>query len=189
MYTRKHWHPIPLCPTSSRTAWPVAHHMTWMHQLGTSSEKPFWHFSKIPTGLIPHPLYQTMSSSEEPERKGEMDKLTFTDNNEFPEVSTYTHTPNSIPQPPSSYCVPHNYSHSKTTPHCLGSAVQPPTRNNSETAENRKWEGYEAASTAGDAWVRPRTISGRLPLEGETESGTRWALRGEYITRLKVISY
>ncbi len=179
--------PVPL---------PAARHdpqaVTW-HECAnwkTNSEKPFWHFSKLPTGLIPHPLYHTINTSEEQERKGEMDTLTLTDNNEFPTVSADIPTPtphpsHSIPQPPSRYCEPHNYSHSKTTPHCPGSAVQPPVRNSSETAENRKWEGYEAVSTAGDAWVRPWTISSRPQFEGEAESGARWALKGEFITRLE----
>ncbi len=66
----------------------------------------FWHFSKLPTVLIPHPLHQTINSLEELERRQEMD--TLTDNNEFPIVHTHTHA--CIPQPPSSYCVPPNYS-------------------------------------------------------------------------------
>lgn len=67
--------------------------MAQMHQLESNSKKPFWHFSKLPTGLIPHPLHQTINSSEEEERKEEMDKLTLTDNNEFPTVSADAHTP------------------------------------------------------------------------------------------------
>lgn len=87
--------------------------------IGNQERKSFWHFSKLPTGLISHPLYETINSSEEQEKKGDMDTLILTDNNEFPTVSTNTHIPpHSIPQPPRCYCVPHNYSHSKTTPHC-----------------------------------------------------------------------
>ena len=50
---------------------------------------------------------------------------------------THTHT-YSFPQPPSSYGAPHNYSHSKTTPHCPWSAVRPPAGNNKRDGVKQK---------------------------------------------------
>lgn len=107
------------------------------------AKRPFWHFSKLPAGFIPHPLYQTINSSEEQEGDGDMDMLTLTDNNERP---TLTHTL-SLSHPVVIVYHTTTPTH-KTTPQCHGSAVQPPMRNNSETVESRKWEGYEAVSTA-----------------------------------------
>lgn len=58
-----------------------------------------------------------------------------------------------------------------------------------ETEENKKWEGYEAASAAGEAWSETLDNQQQAALEGESESSARWALRGGFITRLRVISY
>lgn len=173
---------------------PAVCHMTWMHQLEpeTNSEKPFWHFSKLPTGLIPHPLYQTINCSEEHQRKGETDTLTLSDDNEFPTVSTTSPSPpsNSIPQPPSSHCVPHNCSHSKTSPRRPGSAVQPPMRKQQQA---RRWKTEnekvmrQRAQLEMLEWDLGQSSAG-CGLKVKVKSGTRWELRGEFITRPRVVS-
>lgn len=77
----------------------------------------------------------------------------------IPYRHTHTHTP--------SHSHPVVMVHHTTTPTprplhtVLGQQFGLPRGTTNETAENRKWEGCEAACTAGDAWVRPHTISSR----------------------------
>lgn len=144
----------------------------------------FWHFSKLPTGLIPHPLYGTINSSEEQERQGEMDSLTVRDNNEFPTVCTEMYTPTASLSHP--VVIVYHITTPKTTSQYPGSAVESPT---CIAARKKKRKGYEEASKAEETWVRPWTISGGLWFEGETVSGARWALGRVILTRQGVISY
>lgn len=142
-----------------------------------TAESLHWHVSKLPTVLLPLSLYQTIRRSEEQERDGEMNKL--------PMLSNNARTPHGHPVGVVICC----HSHCDPTPHLPGSAARPPTRSSSETVENRKLEGYEAAALLEmREWASGKNGS-RLQLEGETESGARWALRGEFIARLKIVSY
>lgn len=174
---------------------PVAHHDPWpvtWHKF--TSRKPIlkipWTFFQA--SYRPHcsPTVSNNTQLRRNKRKRERWASSHSQSTTNSPQSNYRRThPDPRPQPPSSYCLPQNYSHFKTTPHSPGSAVKPPMRNSSETAKNRTWEGYEAVSTAGDPWAKPRTVSSRQQFEGESESGARWALRGEFITKRRGISH
>lgn len=72
-----------LIPVSRHDPYPVM----WHEYTNRTAilKKPFDIYSKLPTGLIPQPLYQTVDRG----RKNKIHMLTLTDNNE----SLQTHTP------------------------------------------------------------------------------------------------
>lgn len=82
-------------------------------------------------GFILRPLYQTINSSGQQEKKGDMDMLKLTENNEVHSVRAHTHSVHPFRHPV--VIVQHtNTPTHKTTPAWPGLAAPLLVRNNSE---------------------------------------------------------